>query len=104
MLDNQGQIKVMPNGTTMQISDNISVLCATDNSNSNIEWTYSIVSSGSVVSKTSDAVFSPTTGFSILEISAEEPGQYTCVTDGSTTYNILTIGTTSSISKSLHRS
>ena len=100
MLDNQGQIKVMPNGTTMQISDNISVLCATDNSNSNIEWTYSIVSSGNVVSKTSNAVFSSITGFSILEISAEEPGQYTCVIDGAITYNILTIGTTSSISES----
>ena len=101
MLDNQGQIQAILNGTTMQISDNISVLCATDKSNSNIEWRYNIVDSDSVASKTPNSVFSATTGFSILEISAEEPGMYTCVIDESISYSILTIDTASSISMSI---
>ncbi|KAI6650359.1 hypothetical protein LOD99_6036 [Oopsacas minuta] len=96
-IEGLNEITPLSNGTAIQPSTSVSIVCATDNSTSNIEWLYSIVGSDHVISKTSSADFNSTTGFSILEISAEEPGQYACVIDGSISHNIFILDPTSTI-------
>ena len=98
-IDEFGVVTTLTNNTSIQISSSTSIVCATDNSTSVIEWSYSIGSNNIVTNITTLADFSTGTGFSVLTIEPGEQGYYSCDIDGSISYGLLVLGQSSSISK-----
>ena len=89
----------LANNTSIQISSDVSIVCATNSSTSIIEWSYSIVTNDDAVTITKVAAFNTETGFSILTVSPGDPGYYSCDIDGIISYGLLVLDPSSSISK-----
>ena len=98
-IDEFGEVTTLTNNTWIQISSSISIVCATDSKTSAVEWSYSMGSSNTATSITTLAEFSTETGFSVLTIKPGEQGYYSCDTEGNTSYVLLVLGQSSSISK-----
>ena len=98
-IDEFGEVTTLTNNTSIQISSSISIVCATDSNTSAIEWSHSMGSSNTATNITTLAEFSTETGFSVLTIKPGEQGYYSCDIDGNSSYVLLVLGQSSSISK-----
>ena len=88
-IDEFGEVTTLTNNTSIHISSSISIVCATESNTSAIEWSYSMGSSNAITNITTLAEFSTETGFSVLTVDI----------DGNTSYVLLVLGQSSSISK-----
>ena len=98
-VDELGEVTILENNTSIQISSSMSIVCATDKSTSVIEWSYRMGTSNIVTIITELTEFNTVTGFSILTIEPTDPGYYSCHIDSTVSYELLVLDPSSSICK-----
>ena len=85
----------MPSGDYELLSGNNifnaskTLVCVTNDTSQEIQWTYQSTQDGAEVSKTTDASYSSVTGISELSVTTTEQGYYTCeIVSGGTRYTV----------------
>ena len=62
--------------------------CAVSSVSDDVQWMFKSQTDGMVTNKTSSATFSMETGFSTLVVSANEPGDYSCIINAQSVYRV----------------
>ena len=77
-IQNDSTIVVAQEGTMID--------CAVSSLSDNVQWMFKSQTDGMVTNKTSSATFSMVTGLSTLVVSANEPGDYSCIINARSVY------------------
>ena len=67
--------------------DGTMIDCAVSSLSDNVQWIFISQTDGMVTNKTSSATFSMETGLSTLVVTANEPGDYSCIINAQSVYS-----------------